>query len=115
MIAVTPVRTGPLPTTSLPSPRMIVVYPPSTPATSVIAFNGPVVPSNGTPRSRARTVFVCDVDPAGDCCGSRACALNAIRVTTYREIVRITTREDLRGFDRLQSKKIPANLTEILD
>ena len=53
-MAVTPVRTGPLPTTSLPEPLMRVVCPTSTPATSVMAFNGPGVPSKGTPRSRAR-------------------------------------------------------------
>ena len=33
---------------------MSVVWPTSTPATSVIAFIGPGVPSNGMPRSRAR-------------------------------------------------------------
>src|SRR6202035_2913711 len=53
-MAVTPVRTGPLPTTSLPSPEMIVVWPTSTPLTSVMALLGPGVPSKGTPRSRAR-------------------------------------------------------------
>src|SRR5271170_271548 len=53
-MAVTPVRTGPLPTTSLPEPLMRVVCPTSTPATSVMAFKGPGVPSKGTPRSRAR-------------------------------------------------------------
>src|SRR4029453_16200806 len=53
-IAVTPVRPGPLPTTSGPSPRTIVACPTSTPATSVIAFRGPGVPSNGTPSARAR-------------------------------------------------------------
>ena len=52
--AVTPVRTGPLPTSSLPEPRMIVLCPTVTPRTSVIALPGPGVPSNGTPRSRAR-------------------------------------------------------------
>ena len=52
--AVTPVRTGPWPTTSLPSPEMIVECPTVTPATSVIALPAPGVPSNGTPRSRAR-------------------------------------------------------------
>ena len=52
--AVTPVRTGPSPTTSLPSPLMIVLWPTSTPLTSVIAFSWPGVPSKGTPRSRAR-------------------------------------------------------------
>src|SRR5262245_33400236 len=57
-IAVTPVRTGPLPTFSAPSPEMSVVIPTSTPATSVIALSGPGVPSNGMPRSRARG-FVC--------------------------------------------------------
>src|SRR5262249_57090216 len=39
--AVTPVRTGPLPTTSLPLPEMSVVCPTSTPSTSVIALLGP--------------------------------------------------------------------------
>src|SRR5579872_3858679 len=53
-IAVTPVRTGPLPISSLPSPEISVVCPTSTPLTSVIALLGPGVPSNGTPRSRAR-------------------------------------------------------------
>src|SRR6202008_2755421 len=38
--AVTPVRIGPLPTTSLPSPEINVVWPTSTPSTSVIAFRG---------------------------------------------------------------------------
>src|SRR4029077_9167647 len=36
--AVTPVRTGPLPTTSLPLPEMSVVCPTRTPSTSVIAL-----------------------------------------------------------------------------
>src|SRR5208283_5155193 len=53
-MAVTPVRTGPLPTTSLPLPEMSVVWPTSTPLTSVMALLGPGVPSKGTPRSRAR-------------------------------------------------------------
>src|SRR6185436_20185668 len=53
-MAVTPVRTGPLPTFSGPSPEMSVVTPTSTPEMSVIALSGPGVPSNGTPRSRAR-------------------------------------------------------------
>src|SRR5215470_7030366 len=53
-IAVTPVRTGPTPTLSAPSPEIIVFSPTSTPLTSVIAFNAPGVPSKGTPRSRAR-------------------------------------------------------------
>src|SRR5580698_10550210 len=53
-IAVTPVRTGPTPTFSAPSPEINVVWPTSTPLTSVMAFNGPGVPSNGTPKSRAR-------------------------------------------------------------
>ena len=38
----------------------------------MIALSGPGVPSNGTPRSRARTVFFSDVDLAGgEVCGSR--------------------------------------------
>jgi hypothetical protein len=45
-MAVTPVRTS--------SPSISVVYPTSTPATSVIAFHGPGVPSNGMPYARAR-------------------------------------------------------------
>src|ERR1043166_8230092 len=54
-IAVTPVRTGPLPTTRLPAPAMRVRCPTSTPATSVMAWSGPSVPSSGIPRSRARS------------------------------------------------------------
>src|SRR5262245_2735518 len=53
-ITVTPVRTGPTPTSSAPEPSIRVVWPTLTPATSVIALNGPGVPTNGTPRSRAR-------------------------------------------------------------
>src|ERR1700721_3813715 len=53
--AVTPVRTGPFPTSNFPSPEIIVRYPTSTPFTSVIELSGPGVPSNGTPRPRART------------------------------------------------------------
>src|SRR5438094_5529798 len=52
--AVTPVRTGPLPTCNLPSPKMSVVCPTVTPETSVMALSGPGGPSKGTPRSRAR-------------------------------------------------------------
>src|SRR5580704_16332375 len=52
--AVTPVRTGPWPITSFPSPEISVVWPTATPATSVMALSGPGVPSKGTPRSRAR-------------------------------------------------------------
>ncbi len=53
---VTPVRTGPLPTTSRPSPETSVVWPTSTPATSVIASSAPGVPpmSGTSPSSRAR-------------------------------------------------------------
>src|SRR5579863_10589772 len=54
-ITVTPVRTGPSPTFRGPSPRISVVVPTSTPATSVIALRRPGVPSHGTPRSRARS------------------------------------------------------------
>src|SRR5258708_3079596 len=46
------------------SPSMRVVCPTSMPATSVIAFNGPGVPSNGTPRSRARGLFWADAAAA---------------------------------------------------
>ena len=53
-IAVTPVRIGPLPTLRAPSPEISVTVPTSTPATSVMALLAPGVPSNGTPRSRAR-------------------------------------------------------------
>src|SRR5580704_5291428 len=53
-IAVTPVRTGPLPIWSFPSPDIRVVCPTVTPEMSVIALSGPGVPSKGTPRSRAR-------------------------------------------------------------
>ena len=57
-MAVTPVRTGPLPTTSFPSPSTRVVWPTSTPRTSVIALSSPGVPSKGTPKSRARVIPV---------------------------------------------------------
>ncbi len=53
-IAVTPVRTGPAPTTSGPSPEISVVTPTSTPGTSVIALNAPGVPGSGIPSARAR-------------------------------------------------------------
>src|SRR5207247_692936 len=43
-IAVTPVRTGPRPTTSLPLPLLIVPWPTPTPPTSVMASSGPGVP-----------------------------------------------------------------------
>ncbi len=52
--AVTPVRTGPVPTFNSPSPLMIVTWPTSTPLTSVMALSGPGVPSKGMPRPRAR-------------------------------------------------------------
>src|SRR4249919_3517044 len=56
-----PVRTGPLPLSSAPSPAMIVVCPTRTPATSVMALSGPVgwrpidTPSS---RNRLRAVVV---------------------------------------------------------
>jgi len=53
-IEVTPVRTGPLPTSSFPSPEISVVCADGYARTSVMALNGPGVPSKGTPRSRAR-------------------------------------------------------------
>jgi len=77
-IAVTPVRTGPLPTTRRPSPEISVLYPTSTPATSVIAFSGPGVPSKGTPRSRARgCALLCD-SVAGITAGLDAAPLASI-------------------------------------
>src|ERR1700748_1147872 len=68
-IAVTPVRIGPWPTTSFPSPEIRVVNPTVTPETSVIAFKGPGVPSNGTPKSRARGL-------AGTLCANVATTLH---------------------------------------
>src|SRR5918995_4759869 len=53
-MAVTPVLTGPVPRTSLPSPLISVEYPTSTPATSVIALDGPGTPGTGNPSPRAR-------------------------------------------------------------
>jgi hypothetical protein len=47
---------GPLPTTSLPLPEMSVVWPTSTPLTSVMALLGPGVPSKGR-RDRGRAAF----------------------------------------------------------
>ncbi len=52
-IAVTPVRTGPFPISSFPSPEISVVWPTSTPFTSVMALFGPGVPSKGR-RDRER-------------------------------------------------------------
>src|SRR6516162_6894347 len=53
-IAVTPVLTGPTPAGDAVSPEINVVWPTSTPLTSVMAFSGPGTPSKGTPRLRAR-------------------------------------------------------------
>src|SRR4029077_9565461 len=53
-IAVTPVRTGPLPIRSFPSPEISVVWPTVTPATSVMALTVPGVQSKERPTSRAR-------------------------------------------------------------
>ena len=63
-ITVTPVRTGPSPTRSSPSPRISVVCATRTPLTSVIAFRGPGDPSNGTPRSLARAPCCAITGPA---------------------------------------------------
>src|SRR5271168_3755531 len=52
--AVTPVRTGPLPITSFPSPEISVAWPTVTPETSVMALSGPGVPSKGTQAAGAR-------------------------------------------------------------
>lgn len=49
----TPVLTGPLPLTNGPLPSISVRCPTSTPATSVIAFHLPGVPSKGIPKSLA--------------------------------------------------------------
>jgi hypothetical protein len=71
--AVTPVRTGPWPTRSDPSPDTMVEWPTVTPATSVMALSGPGAPSNGTPRSRARTGRCAPtVDPASRAAASAA-------------------------------------------
>ncbi len=57
-MAVTPVRTGPCPGLSGPSPRMMVLCPTSTPSTSVMALYRPVLKRpSGMPSSRARTRF----------------------------------------------------------
>src|SRR5437867_7552454 len=53
-MAVTPVRTGPWPTTSFPSPLMSVVMPTATPGISVMALQGPGSPGNGSPSPRPR-------------------------------------------------------------
>ena len=53
-MAVTPVRTGPLPRSSRPEPEMIVACPTATPATSVMALSGPGLPRTECPdRGRA--------------------------------------------------------------
>src|ERR1700732_563583 len=59
-MAVTPVRTGPFPICRLPSPEIRVVWPTSTPFTSVLALVAPGGPSKGTPRSRARGLVWAD-------------------------------------------------------
>src|SRR6185503_9010906 len=60
--AVTPVRTGPCPTFSAPSPLTIVAWPTSTPATSVMALRRPVGNAPTTMlRSRARMRAPCAV------------------------------------------------------
>src|ERR1041385_6141008 len=48
-ITVTPVRTGPLPTTSFPLPELSVVWPTSPPATPVMAASGPVCRGSSAP------------------------------------------------------------------
>src|SRR5438094_158514 len=53
-MAVTPVLTGPLPTSSFPSPEISVTVPTSTDPTSVMALLHPGVPGNGRPSSRPR-------------------------------------------------------------
>src|SRR3984893_2659347 len=93
-MAVTPVRTGPLPMTSLPSPEMSVVWPTRTPETSVMALEGPGVPSQGTPRSRARGL-------AADL--SWACAGSVTRNSEHSRRREDAARrmDDLRGTDEL--------------
>jgi len=59
-IAVTPVRTGPLPRSRRPLPETSVACPTSTPLTSVIALRCPGVPGSGMLRSRARGLFWAD-------------------------------------------------------
>src|SRR6185369_6870055 len=61
--AVTPVRTGPMPTFKGPSPEIKVVCPTSTPLMSVMALNSPGVPSNGTPKSRALRLVCANKNP----------------------------------------------------
>ena len=56
-IVVMPVRTGPFPIISGPSPEIRVVCPTKTSSTSVMALLGPVMPSKGIPRSLARGPF----------------------------------------------------------
>src|SRR5207248_1487330 len=48
------------------------VFPTATPETSVMELNLPAVPSNGIPRSRARTTFAWVLGGGGDLIGSRA-------------------------------------------
>jgi hypothetical protein len=55
--AVTPVRTGPFPTSKGLFTAIRVACPTSTPFTSVMALSAPGVPSKGMPRSRARGLF----------------------------------------------------------
>src|SRR5271170_4684858 len=90
-MAVTPVRTGPLPISSLPSPEMSVVWPTSTPFTSVMALLGPGAPSKGTPRSRARGLVWADTLCADRLCGNMV----VVRVMVRRNQLRSSCERDI--------------------
>jgi hypothetical protein len=54
-MAVTPVRTGPLPLTHRPSPSISVTHATRTPATSLMAFRGPVGNLHRQPANQRRS------------------------------------------------------------
>ena len=92
---VTPVRTGPCPSTSGPSPEMSVVCPTSTPATSVIALSGPGVPPIGSFRSRARGFGAWGAAVCASIAGANTIANRNAAVVAARVIV-IVPRSGLR-------------------
>src|SRR5207302_7902241 len=98
-IAVTPVRTGPCPTTSRPTPETSVTWPTSTPATSVMAFSGPGVPVNGTPRSRARD-FAWAAREAGTAANSRSKTVRRV-ITRIPLVARSGLEESAGGIEHL--------------
>lgn len=92
-MAVTPVLTGPVPTSRAPWPFINVAWPTRIPLTSVIAFWGPGEPENGIRRSRAR-VLACV--PAWIESGSIRHTNTPARATALQLVIRRTGERELR-------------------